>query len=514
VSEDRIALQEDPLARARMMLQSAEWAARDLRRLGSEQVDRIVQAVAVAAHSAAGRYAEWAVRETSFGVVEHKRTKNEIASLGIAEHYANADFVSPRVDEERRIVEIPRPAGVVFALTPSTNPISTLYFKVVLTLMTRNAIVLSPHPAARECCVAAARELAQAAEAAGAPRDAVQVVEDPSIPLVEALMADIRTRVILATGGTGVVRAAHRSGNPAIGVGPGNAPVVVDATADAAAAARDLVDSKAFDNSLLCSSESVLIAEEPIAEKLTAALRQSGAHLCTPQERDQLRAFLFPDGHLNTAAVGKGAPWVAREAGLRVAARTRTLLAPIDLVVDEEPLASEKMCPVLGFNTQRDLGAAIRAARGVLRIAGAGHSAAIHTSDPDHAIAFAQAVDVLRVVVNAPNSTGVAGFDTHLAPTMTVGTGFAGRSSLGANLGPEHLVNWSRLAYTKDRSVPFPDYARLRPWERQPQSAGGDWPGRSDRGELSGDHGEVSAALREQIRRLVMEELRDLVEVG
>jgi acetaldehyde dehydrogenase / alcohol dehydrogenase len=514
VTDDRIAVREDPIARARMMLQSAEWAARDLRRLGREEVDRIVRAVALAAHGSAGRYADWAVRETGFGVVEHKRTKNEIASKGIAEYYADADFVTPRVDESRRIVEIPRPAGVVFALTPSTNPISTLYFKVVLALMTRNAIVISPHPSARECCVSAARELAQAAESSGAPRDAVQVVDVPSIPLVEALMADIRTRVILATGGTGVVRAAHRSGNPAIGVGPGNAPVVVDVTAELGTAARHLVESKAFDNSLLCSSESVLIAEEPIADELTAALRRSGAHLCTPPERDQLRAFLFPDGHLNTGAVGKDAPWVAREAGLRVTPRTRVLLAPIDLIVDDEPLASEKICPVLGVNVQRDLPAAIRAARGVLRIAGAGHSAAIHSSDPDHVVAFAEAVDVLRVVVNAPNSTGVAGFDTHLAPTMTVGTGFAGRSSLGANLGPEHLVNWSRVAYTKNPSVPFPDYSRLRPWERRPALAADDWPGPDGDGERAGDHGEVSEALREQIRRLVMEELRDLVEVG
>lgn len=514
MTDDRIAVQADPIARARMMLQSAEWAARDLRRLGREDVDRIVQAVARSAHGSAGRYAEWAVRETGFGVVEHKRIKNEIASLGIVEHYADADFVTPRIDEDRRIVEIPRPAGVVFALTPSTNPISTLFFKIMLTLMTRNAIVISPHPMARECCVAAARELADVAEGAGAPRDAVQVIEDPSIPLIEALMADVRTRVILATGGTGVVRAAHRSGNPAIGVGPGNAPVVVDATADLARVGRIVVDSKAFDNSLLCSSESVLIAEEPIADTLTAALRQSGAHLCTPQERDQLRAFLFPDGHLNTAAVGKDAPWVAREVGFRVAARTRALLAPIDLIVNDEPLASEKMCPVLGLNVQRDFGAAVRAARGVLRIAGGGHSAAIHSSDPDHVVAFAEAVDVLRTIVNAPNSTGVAGFETHLAPTMTVGTGFAGRSSLGANLGPEHLVNWNRVAYAKDRSVPFPDYARLRPWERRPELAGGDWLATRDGAEPSGDRGEVSAALREQIRQLVMEELRDLVEVG
>jgi acyl-CoA reductase-like NAD-dependent aldehyde dehydrogenase len=502
-------LQEDPVARAKMMLQAAEWSALALRRLDHGAVAKIVGAVAAAGHRSAARYAEWAVKETGFGVIEHKRTKNEISSLGIAEHYAEHDFVTPRVDAERRIVELARPAGVIFALTPSTNPVSTLYFKVVLALMTRNAIVVSPHPLARECCVSAARLLAEAATAAGAPRDAVQVIEDPSIPLIEALMADERTRVILATGGTGVVRAAYRSGNPAIGVGPGNAPVVVDATADVRTAARNLVDSKAFDNSLLCSSESVLIAEHAVADRLQTEMRQAGAHVCGEDERDRLRAFLFDGGHLNTAAIGRDAQWLAREVGLRVAPRTRVLLAPVGLIVEEEPLAGEKMCPVLAVHRQPDIGASIRAARAVLRIAGGGHSAAIHSADPGHVIAFGEAVDVLRVVVNAPNSTGVAGFDTQLAPTMTVGTGFAGRSSLGENLGPQHLVNWCRVAYTKNTSVSFPDFAALRPWELQLASAD-----LSEGPDGGLDNGEVSSALREQIRRLVLEELRDLVEVG
>lgn len=508
-------LQDDPISRARMMLQAAEWAALELRRLDRDAVRRVVRAVALAGHEAAGRYAEWAVRETGFGVAEHKKTKNEIASLGIAEHYADADFVTPRVDEERRIVQLPRPAGVIFALTPSTNPISTLYFKVVLALMTRNAIVVSPHPLARACCVAAARELAMAAARTGAPSDAIQVIEEPSIPLIEALMADERTRVILATGGTGVVRAAYRSGNPAIGVGPGNAPVVVDATADVRTAARHMVDSKAFDNSLLCSSESVLIVEESVADQLRAEMRHAGAYICTPEERDRLRSFLFRDGHLNAEAVGRDAPSLARAVGLRIGSRTRALLAPIELIVAEERLATEKICPVLSMSVQPDISAAIRAARGVLRIAGAGHSAAIHSRDPAHVIEFAAVVDVLRVVVNAPNSTGVAGFDTHLAPTMTVGTGFAGRSSIGENLGPEHLVNWSRLAYTKDRSVPFPDFAVLRPWERAASGPDGGWEAPFDGGAGPPlDRGEVSAVLREQIRRLVLEELRGLVEVN
>jgi acyl-CoA reductase-like NAD-dependent aldehyde dehydrogenase len=491
----------DPIARARMMLQAAEWAAVRFRTYNSDAVHKIVDAVARAGYERAGELARTTVEETGFGIVEHKTTKNQIASLGIAEHYAAEDFVTPRVDAERRIVRVPKPAGVIFALIPSTNPVSTLYFKVILALMTRNAVVISPHPLARQVCLDACATLRDAAAAAGAPRDAVQIVDEPSIPLIEALMGDAHTNVIVATGGTGVVRAAYRSGTPAIGVGPGNAPVVVDRSADVAAAARDLVDSKAFDNSLLCSAESVLVADEPIAERLTEELRRSGAHVCTGEETERLRSYLFHDGHLNLDVVGLKATTVAQSAGIRVSPRTRLLVAPISLVIPEEPLASEKMCPVLALNVQPDPGAAIRAARGVLRIAGAGHSAAIHSNDPDVVIAFAQAMDVLRVVVNAPNSTGVAGFDTNIAPTMTVGTGFSGRSSLGENLEPGHLVNWSSVAYNKKETVVFPDYDAQRPWERTL----GDYetPQRDDGRDVSGE-------LREQIRRLVLEELREL----
>ena len=492
----------DPVARARMMLQAGEWASDRFRTYDRDTVQAIVIAVARAGYEHAAPFARATVEETGFGVIEDKTTKNRIASLGIAEHYAEADFVTPLVDTPRRTVQIPKPAGVIFALIPSTNPISTLYFKVLLALMTRNTIVISPHPSARQVCIGACAILRTAALEAGAPPGTIQIVDEPSIPLIEALMEDSHTNVILATGGTGVVRAAYRSGTPAIGVGPGNAPVVIERTADVTAAANDLVDSKAFDNSLLCSAESVLILDAEIADRATKELTRAGAHMCTPDETDRLRSYLFPDGHLNLEAVGQTAAVVARNVGIRTSPRTRTLVAPIALVIPEEPLASEKMCPVLGLNIQPDPGAAIRAARAVLRVAGAGHSAAIHSSDPDVVMAFAQAVDVLRVVVNAPNSTGVAGFDTNLAPTMTVGTGFTGRSSLGENLEPRHLVNWSTVAYSKKEAAVFPDYETLRPWERilEPHPAA-----------QAVEQPDVSGELREQIRQLVLEELRDLV---
>lgn len=447
--------------RARQMLARAHWAAGAFAEYDRASVLRIAGAVAMAAHAQARRYAEWAVRETGFGVAEHKTIKNEACSLGVFERYQHEDFVSPRVDAGAKIVSLPRPAGVILALTPSTNPVCSVFFKVILALLTRNAIVVSPHPMARDCCGDAARLLAEAATQAGAPDGAISVVEDVTVPLIEALMADPVTGVIVATGGTPVVRAAHRSGNPALGVGPGNVPVLVDATADLAAAAQRIVDSKAFDNSVLCTNESVLIAEDSVSGRLLREMQRQQAVLLDEAGRDRLRDYLFPAGRLNGEAIGKDAAWIAGRAGLRVPPRTRVLLAPFDLVLPEEPFASEKLCPVLGVTGAESAARGIEAARAVIRIGGAGHSAAIHSQDPRTIIRFADRVPVLRVAVNAGNSTGSAGLETNLAPSMTLGTGFAGHSSIGENLEPRHLVNWTRVAYNSAGSVPFGDFTGI-----------------------------------------------------
>src|SRR6266567_6280491 len=353
------------------------------------------------------------------------------------------------------------PAGASLALTPSTNPVCSVFFKVILALLTRNAIVVSPHPMAKDCCGDAARLLADTAAAAGAPEGTIQVVQDVTVPLIEALMADPVTGVIVATGGTAVVRAAHRSGNPALGVGPGNVPVLVDATADLAAAAQLITDSKAFDNAVLCTNESVLIIEDAAAGRLLREMQRRQAALLDEAGRDRLRDYLFPAGRLNGEAIGKDAAWIAARAGLRVPPRTRVLLAPFDLVLPEEPLAREKLCPVLGVVRAESAGRGIEAARAVIRIGGAGHSAAVHSHDPQTIMRFAERVPVLRVAVNAGNSTGSAGLDTNLAPSMTLGTGFAGHSSIGENLEPRHLVNWTRVAYRSAADAPFHDFGGI-----------------------------------------------------
>ena len=515
-----LAPQVHGVPRAQQMLERARWAARSFATFDRATTQRIVEAVADVAERHAEKYAEWAVRETGFGVVADKVVKNRLCSRGIVDAYRDHDFVTPRIDAEHRIVEVPRPAGVVLALTPSTNPVSTVYFKVLLALMTRNAVVVSPHPLAKESCTDAARVLAEAAVAAGAPDGVVQVVEEPSVPLVEALMSDERTDVILATGGVAMVRAAYSSGNPAIGVGPGNVPVLVDASADLARAAKRLVDSKSFDNSILCTNESVLVVEEAVADRFLRELGRHGAHLLDDADRDKVRDTVFPNGRFDTGLVGKPATEIAARAGVRVPARTRILVAPFDLVVDEEPLAHEKLCPVLGVVRVPTAHRGIRTAAAVLRIGGAGHSAVVHSTDPEVVMQYAAAVDVLRVTVNAGGSTGSAGFDTNLAPSMTIGTGFTGRSSLGENLEPRHLVNHARIAYNSDVREVFPDYQGIDPWV-VPPAATPPYPRASNDADapapvpvgraVTAETGHEPSELREELRRLIIEELNAIV---
>jgi len=523
IVEELLAGEKRQTGTADMMLQLAEWAAASYARYDRAAVDRIAKAAAEAAFALAGPLAEAAVKETGFGVAEHKKIKNEICSRGIYDAYRNEDFCSKRVIAEQKLVEVPRPAGVVFALAPSTNPVCTVFFKILLALMTRNAIIISPHPLAKKCSAEGALAMAKAAEQAGAPAGIIQVIAEPTLPLIEHVMKSPRVNVILATGGTPVVRAAYSSGNPAIGVGPGNAPAFVDASADLNAAAKRIIGSKCFDNSILCTNESVVVAEESIADKLLQAMSKAGAYVAKPQEVDDIREYLFGLGSFNVDVVGKSAPEIAARVGLKVPSSTKVILTPIDRVGIDEALSKEKLCPVLGFVRVPHVHAGISTSRALIRMSGAGHSAAIHSATPANILSFAAAVKALRVVVNAPCSQGAAGFGTHLAPSFTIGTGYFGRSSVGENIGPKHLVNWTRIAYSDEASETFGDFSALETWSGQaalpigreaPMTIGRLQEG-ADRADASlfaqaggGAMSDEIALMREEIRRIVLEELR------
>ncbi|MBI2255580.1 MAG: aldehyde dehydrogenase family protein [Proteobacteria bacterium] len=505
------------------MLQMAEWAAAAFARFDRARVEKIARAAADAAYAHAGELAEAAVKETGFGVAAHKKIKNELTSRGLFDLYSKDDYCSARIKAELKMVELPRPAGIVFALTPSTNPVCSVYYKVLMALMTRNAIILSPHPMAKNCSIRAAKLMVEAAEKAGAPIGIIQIIEQPNLPLIEYVMKSPRVGVILATGGTPMVRAAYSSGNPAIGVGPGNAPALVDDNANLNEAAKRIVTSKSFDNSILCTNESVVLAVESIADRLLQALKSAGAYVAKPEEVSALRELLFGMGTFNIAVLGKSAVEIAGMANIRVPSNTQIILTEIDRVGIDEPLSKEKLCPVLGFLRVPHADAGITQARALIRLSGAGHSAAIHSKNAATILKYGAAVKALRVAVNAPCSLGAAGYGTHLAPAFTIGTGFFGSSSIGENVGPQHLVNWTRIAYNDDPKEAFGEFGGLDANTGGPALALGlEAPitlGRLQEGADAaqdplpqpqsnvGNASEINI-MREEIRRMVLEELR------
>jgi acyl-CoA reductase-like NAD-dependent aldehyde dehydrogenase len=285
-------------------------------------------------------------------------------------------------------------------------------------------------------------------------------------------------------------------------VGPGNVPALVDASADIARAAACLADSKAFDNSILCTNESTVIAEERIASRLETEFGRHGACVLDRDGSDRVRTACYPDGRIDTRLAGKDALALAGAAGIRVPNNTRVLVAPFPTIVPEEPLAREKLFPLLGMVRVPDASRGIQAARALLRIGGAGHSAVIHSRSPETILAYGAALGVLRVSVNAPGSTGSAGLDTHLAPTMTIGTGFFGGSALTENLHPRDLVQWTHVAYSSDPVEPFGDFTGLQPWSGLPARTSAVAP------QPAPAQPELA---REDLRRLILEELREVV---
>ncbi|MEL6962633.1 MAG: aldehyde dehydrogenase family protein [Pseudomonadota bacterium] len=505
----RLAVPDRALSRARMQVSRAAWAARYFQIFDRQAVLAIAEAVAEAGHERAAHYADWAVRETGYGVVEHKTVKNQLCTHELLNYYRDLDLVTPRVDIERKMIELPKPAGVIFALAPATNPVATVYYKAMLAILSRNAIVLSPHPSAKACSADAARHLAEAAEAAGAPSGTIQCIEEPSVPLVQDIMQSDSISVIMATGGNAMVRAAYSSGNPALGVGPGNAVAYVDPSAKVDAAARCLVESKSFDNAILCTNESVVLTLEANRGNMERALRTAGAHICNETDSARLRDYLFQDNGFNADAIGKSASWIADKAGLRVSPSAKVLVPVVPSPGQDDLLFNEKLCPVLTLTAAVDFQQAVTFAKHTIR-RGAGHSAAFHGNDNARLVAFSQALPVYRIVVNAPCSQGAAGFATHLPPSFMIGTGFAGRSSIGENVGPDHLVHWTKIAYGRDvpadlegldvaalsttsgHSTMAASTSAVAPAVVAPQSAAG------------------TSLDRDELRRLILEELRNI----
>jgi acetaldehyde dehydrogenase (acetylating) len=424
-------------------------------RASQEQVDRVCTAMAEAGFQASERLGRMAQEETGYGVAAHKKLKNEFGSRTVWDSIRELKTVGViRQDPSRRLYEIAWPMGVVAALIPSTNPTSTTFFKALIAVKARNAIIFSPHPSAARCTWEAAQTMALAAENAGAPRGLIGCLQHISLPGTQELMTHPLTAIILATGGTAMVKAAHSTGKPAYGVGPGNVPVYVDRSADIQKAARYIVASKAFDYSTICATEQAVIADQPIADRLVELMRAEGAFFTDAQQTETLRRTVFhPDGNINTAVVGKSAPYVAEVAGFRVPAGTRILVTPLTKTGRQEPLAHEKMTTVLAWYTVDGWEQGCTASIAIIQTGGLGHTQIIHANDERVIMAFGLEKPVFRILVNTMGTLGAIGLTTGLMPSLTLGSGGVGGAITGDNITAYHLINVKRLAY---ETVPPP----------------------------------------------------------
>ena len=365
-------------------------------------------------------------------------------------------------DREKGIVEVASPVGVVAAVIPSTNPTSTAIYKILISIKARNAIVLSPHPSAIRCICQAATVLSRAALAAGAPEGLIQCMKNTTLEGTRELMRRPEIGVILATGGTGLVRAAYGSGKPAYGVGPGNVPAFIERTADVRKAVADIIAGKTFDYGTICSSEQAIVAEASVCERVLEECRKQGAYFLSAEEAEKVSRLVFVAGSRtpNTGIVGRAATVIAEMAGIRVPRATRVLIARLDSeqVGGEFPLSAEKLSPILAFYSVPNFAAGIALCRRLLEFGGLGHTCAIHSQNRAAILEFGEAMPAFRVIVNSASVHGSIGASTNLFPAMTLGCGAPGGNITSDNIGPRHLMNVKRIAWetraVEHRSVP------------------------------------------------------------
>lgn len=434
---------------ARDALRLAAEARGKLASMTQEQVDKMVQNMSEAGQINAMVLAKMAVEETGFGVYEDKTTKNMFAAKNVFDSIIGLKTVGIiHRDQERRIAEIAEPMGVIVGLVPSTNPTSTVIYKSLISIKARNPIIFSPHPSAVGCTGRAAEIMADAACAAGAPRNAIQWLSFCTKQATDELMHHEETALILATGGSGMVKAAYSAGKPAYGVGPGNVPAFIERTANIGKAVSDIISSRVFDNGTVCASEESIVTETAIEDKVIEEMKAQGACFVNDSEADALgRLLVFSDGRMNPATVGRDAMTLARMAGIRVPEGTRALVARVRGVGPEYPLSREKLCSVLAFYVEPTWQAACERCIEILRLGGIGHSLVIHSRDEAVIREFAFKKPVFRVLVNTPATHGAIGLSSGLEPALTLGCGTWGGSITSDNVGPMHLVNRKRVAY-------------------------------------------------------------------
>ncbi len=425
-----------------------------------EKVDFIFQAAALAANQARIPLAQMAVAETQMGVVEDKVIKNHFASEFIYNQYRDEKTCGIlERDASAGITKTAEGVGIIAGVIPTTNPTSTAIFKALITLKTRNAIIFAPHPRAKRCTVEAARIIRDAAVAAGAPEDIIAWIAEPSVELTSQLMHHKNIALILATGGPGMVKAAYSSGNPAIGVGAGNTPAVIDETADIVTAVNSIILSKTFDNGVICASEQTIIIVEAKYQAVMDELTARGVYVAKGKERELLANTILVEGKLNGAIVGQSAAKIAQMAGFTVPDKIKVLAGEAERIAEDEPFSYEKLSPVLGIYKAKDFYDATEKARLLVEFGGLGHTAVLYTdpSRQDRMNYYAEKVKVGRILVNMPSSQGAIGdiYNFRLEPSLTLGCGSWGGNSVSENVGVKHLLNIKTTAERRENMLWF-----------------------------------------------------------
>jgi acetaldehyde dehydrogenase (acetylating) len=444
VDKDLVSVQE-----VRTKVEKAYTASQKYRHYSQDQVDAIVEHMAAAARAHAQRLAELAVSETGYGNAKDKLAKNLLCADLLPRRMRGIKTMGViRELPDQKVIEIGVPVGVIAAILPTTNPTSTAIYKSLISLKAGNAVVISPHPNAKQCTCETADVLYRAAVEAGAPAEIIQCITTPTLEATNALMRHERTGLILSTGGHAIVKAAYSSGKPAFGVGPGNVPVMLERTADVADAIGKIVEGKAFDFGTVCSSEQAVVAEAPLRERVVAELKARKAYFCTEAQKDALAKLLLGASlTVNPKCVGQPAPKIAQMAGFEVPPDTPILVVELDGVGRQHPLSAEKLSPVLSLYCVKDFAEGLDVCEALLRFGGLGHTCAIHSSDDARIREFGLRMPAFRVLVNTPAPQGSTGITTNVFPSMTLGCGAIAGNITSDNVGPLHLINIKRIAY-------------------------------------------------------------------
>lgn len=436
--KDLLSVQE-----VRDLVEKAKKAQQEFAKKSQEEVDAIVKSVAAAGVRNAKRLAKMAHDETGFGIEADKVIKNVFGSQGVYEAIKDMKTVGVlEVDEEKKTKKIAIPVGIVAGLIPSTNPTSTAFYKSEIALKGGNAIIFSPHPNAKNCIVEAVKVIRTAIAEAGGNEDLVSVITIPTIQATDMLMKHPDVAMILATGGSAMVRAAYSSGTPAIGVGPGNGPAYIEKTADVPLAVKRIMDSKTFDNGTICASEQSVVCDCDMEAVVRAEMEKQGAYFLNDDQIAKLGKFILrANGTMNPQIVGKSAQVIADLAGIEIPAGTRVLVAKENGIGYGHPYSNEKLAPILGFYTAKSYVEICELAQKILHYEGAGHTFSMHTKDPKMVDYFAARVPASRIMVNTPSALGGIGASTGMQPALTLGCGAIGGSATSENVGPQHLIN-------------------------------------------------------------------------